>query len=42
LGIPQTVIVSPEGMVVWHQFGAIDLGSFRATLDGFINGSSAS
>ena len=42
LGIPQTVIVSPQGMVVWHQFGAIDLGSFRTTLDGFINGSSAS
>jgi thiol-disulfide isomerase/thioredoxin len=42
LGIPQTVIVSPQGMVVWHQFGAIDLGSFRATLDGFINGGSVS
>ncbi|MEO8391885.1 MAG: TlpA disulfide reductase family protein [Chloroflexota bacterium] len=42
LGIPQTVIVSPQGMVVWHQFGAIDLGSFRTTLDGFIKGSAAS
>jgi thiol-disulfide isomerase/thioredoxin len=41
LGIPQTVIVSPQGMVVWHQFGAIDLGSFRATLDGLIKETSA-
>ncbi len=40
LGIPQTVIVSPLGMIVWHQFGAIDLSSFRATLDSFIAGSS--
>lgn len=37
LGIPQTVIVSPEGEIVWHKFGAIDLDSFRATLDGFMN-----
>jgi thiol-disulfide isomerase/thioredoxin len=40
LGIPQTVIVTPDGQVVWHQFGAVDLNSFRATLDGFMNGTS--
>jgi peroxiredoxin len=33
LGIPQTVIVSPEGQVVWHQFGPLELDSFRSTLD---------
>lgn len=38
LGIPQTVIITPEGEIVWHQFGAIDLDSFRSTLDGFIAG----
>ena len=38
LGIPQTVIVSPEGQVVWHQFGAIDLNNFRSTLDQVIAG----
>lgn len=37
LGIPQTVIITPEGQVVWHQFGAIDLTSFRATLDEFMH-----
>lgn len=39
LGIPQTVIVTPEGQIVWHQFGPIDLGSFRATLEGFMSNS---
>ncbi|MFN8451893.1 MAG: TlpA disulfide reductase family protein [Anaerolineae bacterium] len=38
LGIPQTVIITPEGEIVWHKFGAIDLDSFRSTLDGFIAG----
>jgi cytochrome c biogenesis protein CcmG, thiol:disulfide interchange protein DsbE len=33
LGVPQTVIVSPKGHVVWHQFGPIDLSKFRSTLD---------
>ncbi len=33
VGIPQTVIVSPAGQVVWHQYGPIDLNSFRSTLD---------
>ncbi len=39
LGIPQTVIVTPDGQIVWHQFGPIDLSKFRATLEGFMNGS---
>lgn len=33
LGVPQTVIISPKGNVVWHQFGPIDLSKFRSTLD---------
>lgn len=33
LGIPQTVIITPDGRMVWHKFGAIDLANFRATLD---------
>lgn len=36
LGIPQTVLITPDGLMVWHQFGPIDLNSFRATLDGFM------
>ncbi len=42
LGIPQTVIVTPEGQVVWHQFGAVDLTNFRSVLDEFMNGQTAS
>ena len=33
VGIPQTVIVSPQERVVWHQYGPIDLNTFRSTLD---------
>jgi thiol-disulfide isomerase/thioredoxin len=33
LGIPQTVIITPSGQMVWHKYGAIDLASFRETLD---------
>jgi thiol-disulfide isomerase/thioredoxin len=33
LGIPQTVIITPDGRMVWHKFGAIGLANFRATLD---------
>ncbi len=36
LGIPQTVIITPDGEEVWHQFGAIDLNHFRDTLDQLI------
>ena len=36
LGIPQTVIVSPQGQMVWHQFGPIDLNNFRSVLDRFM------
>lgn len=39
LGIPQTVIVTPDGQIVWHKFGAIDLDSFRSTLDDLMTGS---
>ncbi|MCZ2096973.1 MAG: TlpA family protein disulfide reductase [Anaerolineae bacterium] len=39
LGIPQTVIITPEGEIVWHKFGAIDLDSFRSTLDELMTGS---
>jgi peroxiredoxin len=41
LGIPQTVIITPQGEIVWHQFGAIDLNSFRSTLDGFMTGTTS-
>ena len=33
LGVPQTVIISPDGQVRWHQYGPIDLEKFRSTLD---------
>ena len=39
LGIPQTVIITPDGAIVWHKFGAIDLDSFRSTLDKLMAGS---
>jgi thiol-disulfide isomerase/thioredoxin len=39
LGIPQTVIITPDGEIVWHQFGAIDLDNFRSTLDELMAGS---
>ncbi len=40
LGIPQTVIISPQGQMVWHQFGPIDLNNFRSVLDGFMENES--
>lgn len=33
LSLPQTIIVNPEGEVVWRAFGPIDLDSFGATFD---------
>lgn len=33
IGVPQTVIISPDGQMVWRQFGPIDLDNFRAVLD---------
>lgn len=40
LGIPQTVIISPRGEIVWHQFGPIDLNNFRSVLEGFMSNKS--
>ncbi|HVU11326.1 MAG TPA: TlpA disulfide reductase family protein [Phototrophicaceae bacterium] len=33
VGIPQTVLITPKGQVVWHQYGPIDLDTFRTTFD---------
>ena len=29
VGVPQTLIISPEGQIVYHVYGAIDLDQFR-------------
>jgi thiol-disulfide isomerase/thioredoxin len=29
LGLPITVIVNPDGLIVWQRFGAVDLGEFE-------------
>lgn len=36
IGLPQTVVIDPEGEVVWRQFGPIDVDRFGALLDSLI------
>jgi thiol-disulfide isomerase/thioredoxin len=31
LGLPITVIVNPDGLLVWQRFGGLDLGEFETT-----------
>ncbi|MBL8134697.1 MAG: TlpA family protein disulfide reductase [Anaerolineae bacterium] len=38
VGLPQTLIISPEGEIVWRQFGPIDREAFGTTLDSLISG----
>ncbi len=36
VGVPQTLIISPTGEIVYHVYGAIDLDKFRGILDQFL------
>lgn len=33
MGLPQTVIVDPDGEIVWRQFGPVELDSFSDEID---------
>ncbi len=37
VGVPQTLIISPQGEIVYHVYGAIDLDQFRSILDQFLS-----
>lgn len=32
IGLPQTLVIDPAGVVVWRRFGPVDLASFEAEL----------
>ncbi|MBZ0291068.1 MAG: TlpA family protein disulfide reductase [Anaerolineae bacterium] len=32
VGLPQTLVVNPEGIIVWRQFGPVDLETFSAEI----------
>lgn len=36
IGLPQTVVIAPDGQLVWRQFGPLALETFRGTLDDLI------
>lgn len=38
VNLPQTVLIDPNGEIVWRQFGPIDLVNFTALLENFIAG----
>lgn len=33
MGLPQTVVIAPDGELVWRQFGPLDLADFNTLLD---------
>lgn len=38
ISLPQTIVIAPNGEIVWRQFGPLDLDTFAATLDKLIAG----
>ncbi|MCK6577778.1 MAG: TlpA family protein disulfide reductase [Anaerolineae bacterium] len=38
IGLPQTLVISPEGEIIWRQFGPVDGESFGTLLDSLISG----
>lgn len=36
IGLPQTIVVDPNGEIVWRQFGPVELATFGAQMDEFI------
>jgi len=37
IGLPQTLVINPEGVIVWRQFGPVELDIFKEQIAEFVN-----
>lgn len=36
IGLPQTLVVNPDGIIVWRQFGPVELSAFEQQITDFV------